>query len=381
MSAFSVERIERASVEEVEEGQEVPSIGAACVLRAEGGEPPTRQHGVTVPVLGRARRDRERRHLHMIISVMHVCMEITRHTFTPNADRNVALAGAWLLSLTSENTRTAYRSDLLAWFDFLDSGALDALSTERRHADLWRATSTGSSATVARRLSAVSSFYRYAVAEGSATTNPFALAKRPKVDPDFSPTRGLTKSEAMALLDAARNDSARSHALVALLLLTGVRISEALGANVTDLSHDTGHRVLTVTRKGGKRAKVVLPARVIDALGSMLGEAVAHGQEVATVDASETGAPLFTTSTGARWAQSEAFRTVQRLARRAGIEGSVSPHSLRHTHATLALDRGVALRDLQDSLGHADPRTTRRYDRGRGALECSSAHAVAAVLV
>ncbi|WP_407681242.1 tyrosine-type recombinase/integrase [Pseudarthrobacter equi] len=59
---------------------------------------------------------------------------------------------------------------------------------------------------------------------------------------------------------------------------------------------------------------------------------------------------------------------VQRLARLAGIKGRISPHSLRHTFVTLALDAGTALHDLQDSMGHADPRTTRRYDRSRHSL-------------
>ncbi|WP_396652926.1 tyrosine-type recombinase/integrase [Microbacterium hominis] len=70
-----------------------------------------------------------------------------------------------------------------------------------------------------------------------------------------------------------------------------------------------------------------------------------------------------------RWAASEAFRTVQRLARAAGIQGQASPHGLRHTHATLALDAGVPLRDLQDSMG-----------RARARLERSSSYAVASML-
>lgn len=60
------------------------------------------------------------------------------------------------------------------------------------------------------------------------------------------------------------------------------------------------------------------------------------------------------TKTGRAWNRSEAFRTIQRLDRKAGVEGQISPHSLRHT---FALDNGVALHDLQDSLGQADPRT------------------------
>ena len=90
--------------------------------------------------------------------------------------------------------------------------------------------------------------------------------------------------------------------------------------------------------------------------------------------------PLFTTSTGRAWHRSEAFRTIQRLARRAGIEGQISPHSLRHTFATIALDSGTSLHALQDSMGHADPRTTRRYDRARNNLLKSAGHDVARAL-
>jgi integrase/recombinase XerD len=297
-----------------------------------------------------------------------------------NGERHAELAGAWLISLPNANTQRAYRGDLLSWFMFLDNGGQDALSAERKHVDLWRATLDGASSTVARRLAAVSSFYTYAQGEGATERQPVQNVKRPHVDADFSATRGLSKDEARRFIDAARADNARSYALAALLLLTGVRISEALNANLSDLQHDAGHRVLVVTRKGGKRQKVAIPAPVIDALSAYLGANAAHGTEIVDSDSSADDKPIFTTATGARWASSEAFRTVGRLARNAGIDGHVSPHSMRHTHATLALDAGVALRDLQDSMGHADPRTTRRYDRARGQLERSSAYSVASAL-
>lgn len=239
----------------------------------------------------------------------------------------------------------------------------------------------GAPSTVARKLAAASSFYSYAADEGLIASQPARRVKRPRIDADHSATRGLSKSEALALLDAARADSSRSYALTALLLFTGVRVSEALGANLSSLQHDAGHRVLVVTRKGGKRAKVALPPQVLDALTTLLGASHAHGNELAARESGIGDAPVFQTATGKRWAASEAFRTVQRLARTANIEGQVSPHPLRHTHATLALDAGVPLRDLQDSLGHADPRTTRRYDRARGRLERSSAYMVATSLM
>ena len=307
------------------------------------------------------------------------------HTGT-NAQRHSAVAEAWLLSLSSENTRRAYRRDLSQLFAFFDAQTFDALTAERHHIDAWRTTLTDAtretaSSTVARKLAAVSSFYSYAADDaGVIAANPVRRVTRPKVDADHSATQGLTKDQARALLYAAQQDGARSYALVSLLILTGIRVSEALSAHLSDLQHDTGHRVLIVTRKGGKRAKIVLPAQVVDALSSYLGTSVAEGSEVAAVDAASADPHIFTTATGKRWMPSEALRTVQRLAGQAGIAGHVTPHSLRHTHATLALDAGVTLRDLQDSMGHADPRTTRRYDRARGKLERSSAHAVAQML-
>lgn len=97
-----------------------------------------------------------------------------------------------------------------------------------------------------------------------------------------------------------------------------------------------------------------MPGPAVEALNVYLG---ATGREV-VAGTSGGGAPLFTTARGKRWAPSEAFRTVQRLSRTVGIDGQISPHSLRHTFATIALEAGTTLHDLQDSMGHADPRTT-----------------------
>ena len=90
--------------------------------------------------------------------------------------------------------------------------------------------------------------------------------------------------------------------------------------------------------------------------------------------------PLFATSTGARIDRHFVFRLVRRLAQRAGIEAwaDLSPHSLRHAFATTARGEGVPLEDVQDAMGHADPRTTRRYDRDRFNLDRDPAYTIAA---
>jgi integrase/recombinase XerD len=92
--------------------------------------------------------------------------------------------------------------------------------------------------------------------------------------------------------------------------------------------------------------------------------------------------PLLTTATGRRLDQSALCKLVRRLARTAGIPSwhQLTPHSLRHTAITLALDAGAALRDVQDFAGHRDPRTTRRYDRARDTLDRNAAYTLTAYL-
>lgn len=309
----------------------------------------------------------------------HVLMDLEAiSTPLENEQRHGHIIAAWKLAQSSPHTLRAYSRSMTDFCSWLDARGMDLLTVKRPIIDGYRHTLAGlSPATVAAKLAALSSFYRYAVsADVIPGGNPVELVKRPKVDADHSSTEGLTKDQARALLAAARSDGPRSHALVSLLLFTGIRLSEALNANTTDYGHDTGHRTLSVRRKGGKDGKVAVPAPAVEALDSYL---ETNSQELVAGTAGG-GLPLFTTATGKRWASSEAFRTVQRLAWYAGIKGRISPHSLRHTFATLALDAGTALHDLQDSMGHADPRTTRRYDRARGTLAKAAGYDVARAL-
>ena len=104
--------------------------------------------------------------------------------------------------------------------------------------------------TVARRLSTLGSFYRYCEQEGVTDDNPALNVRRPKLDYD-SRTLGLDRNELGAFLVQAGLGSARDHALASLLALNGLRISEALGADIEDLAFERGHRTLKILRKGG----------------------------------------------------------------------------------------------------------------------------------
>jgi integrase/recombinase XerD len=160
--------------------------------------------------------------------------------------------------------------------------------------------------------------------------------------------------------------SARDHALISLLALNGLRVSEALGADIDDLGLERGHRTLTIVRKGGKVVTVPLAPRTARAIDLAVGE--------------RCDGPIFVGADGQRIDRHAAGRIVRRIARRGGIAKRVGPHTLRHAFITAALDAGVPLRDVQEAASHADPRTTMRYDRARVSLDRHATYIVATFL-
>jgi integrase/recombinase XerD len=176
----------------------------------------------------------------------------------------------------------------------------------------------------------------------------------------------LDRNELGAVLVAAGLGPPAEHALISLLALNGLRVSEATGADIEHLGLERGHRTLVITRKGGKVVTIPLAPRTARAIDLATGE--------------RTEGPLFVTGDGRRLDRHGAARIVRRVARRAGIARHVSPHTLRHAFITAALDAGVPLRDVQEAASHADPRTTMRYDRARTSLDRHATYIVAAFI-
>jgi site-specific recombinase XerD len=281
----------------------------------------------------------------------------------------------------SEHTREAYRRDVHGWLRWCEARTLDPTGATFIHVNTYarelestvdpRTGGVLTPATVARKMSGLSSWYAFLVKVGAVTANPVGGADRPRVDRDHSGTVGLSPAEVDRLLVAAETDPSaarlRNHALIALLADLGLRVGELVGLDVTDLGYERGHRSIRFTGKGGKRRRRALtPASTAAVETYVLHRAMTEGHVVDDL----TG-PLFVTSTGARLDRHAVFRLVRRLAQRAGIEAwaDLSPHSLRHAFATTARAEGVPLEDVQDAMGHADPRTTRRYDRDRHNLD------------
>jgi integrase/recombinase XerD len=286
------------------------------------------------------------------------------------------LVAAFLVECRRAQTRRAYFTDLKAWYAWCAARDLHPLQARRHDVALWarqlaeQPQASGrpaAPASIARRLSCLSSFYGYGVEVSVLQENPVANVKRPRVASD-SMTVGLARDELERLLDAADADGPRSAALIALLAYNGLRVDEALSRDVEHLGHQQGHRVLRISRKGGRDALEPLSPPVERALDAHL--------------ADRTTGPLFTDDHGRRMYEAQAWRLVRRLARNAGLKsaGQLSPHSLRHTFATSLSDAGVPLQDIQDAMGHADPRTTRRYMATHQHLDRHATYAFAAWL-
>ncbi|MGC4798202.1 tyrosine-type recombinase/integrase [Micromonospora saelicesensis] len=301
----------------------------------------------------------------------------------------VEVTEAWLRNRRlSEHTRDAYRRDVTGWLRWCAGHDLDPLRATFLHVNEYaralessvgaRSGRTLTPATVARRLSALSSWYDFLVKLSAVPANPVSGADRPRVDRDHSATVGLTPEEVDALLSAADADTGatavRNRAALALLADLGLRVGELISLDLTDLGTERGHRSVRFIGKGGKQRRRALTPGTAHAVDAYLAQRAA----ITGVPVPQLTGPLLVTASGARLDRHSVFRMVRRLARAAGIPAwaKLSPHSLRHAFATTARSEGVPLEDVQDAMGHADPRTTRRYDRDRHNLDRDPAYAV-----
>lgn len=220
-----------------------------------------------------------------------------------DAERS-ALVG--FLAGYSGQTRVAYTLDLRQYTSWCASHGLHLFQAKRADIECFARDLEArgrTRATVARRLSTVAGFYRYAVEEDLLDHSPAVHVRRPRLDYESHAT-ALDRNEIGALLVVAGLGTAAGHALISLLALNGLRISEALGANIEALGTERGHRTLTVQRKGGKIVTIPLAPRTARAIDLAIGERI--------------DGPIFLRADGQRMDRHAAGRIVHRAAYKAG---------------------------------------------------------------
>ena len=279
------------------------------------------------------------------------------------------VAGAWLIEYRSVNTRAAYAADIARFLVWCSARSIDVLALRRDQlaAYLDEPRPDGrpfAPKTLERRLSAIAGFYDYAIDLGLVDRHPRGQRK-PLSIKARQPKRAssLSRPELERLIAAAADHSPNALAVVLLLGLYGLRVSEVCSLQVDQIDWDLGQPVLRVAGKGRAENESVafpLPHDVLRPLRAAIG------------DRSE--GVLLLKGTGRGYVRQEIDAFLRRLCRRADIQTQLSPHGLRATFVTLALNEGVPLRDVQDAARHADPRTTRQYDRDAGALNRHPVH-------
>ena len=215
------------------------------------------------------------------------------------------------------------------------------------------------STSMARKLSALRSFYRYLQREGMVGLNPADAIKMPK-QPKHLP-RVLSKDDAAALMEFPADQeggSLRDRALLETLYSTGARVSELVGIDLDDLRASEG--LVHLRGKGRKERIVPIGDVALRAIQAYLDQQRLVKIRYPTTKTTRVSLPIFRNSRGGRLTTRSVARIVARYSNRlAG--GSVSPHTLRHSFATHLLDEGADLRSIQEMLGHASLSTTQKY--------------------
>lgn len=263
---------------------------------------------------------------------------------------------------SSEYTIKSYREDLAALTAYLEqqyggeppsSGSISTIDLRGYVSHLHEAGL--SKATIARRLASLRSFFRFGQREGWTDTNPAKPLRNPRKSrtlPHF-----LTGDEIGKLLDAPPADDVmgkRDRAILETLYSAGLRVSELVGLNDSDLDMPQG---IVRVRGKGKRERFA-------PVGSFAARAIRDWFKVRKVDRSlseNPHRPVFVNKFGKRLTTRSIGRMLDKYIAEAGLDGRTSPHTLRHSFATHLLDRGADIRSVQELLGHKSLLTTQIY--------------------
>jgi len=251
-----------------------------------------------------------------------------------------------------------YTSDLLGFFDFLRAKGVSSLKEVDRHTlrgYLSHLAEQGFvKASIARKLSAIRSFYRYLLREEAVSTNPIATTSSPKLDkrlPSF-----LTVEETLRLLkapDSSTPQGQRDRTLLELLYASGLRVSELASLNLEQINLDTNE--IRVWGKGSKERIVLIGEPAAQALSIYL------SQGRPELLGKKRSSALFLNRYGERLPTRRIQKILGKYDSLANIDKRVHPHLLRHTFATHLLDGGADLRVVQELLGHAQLSSTQIY--------------------
>jgi integrase/recombinase XerD len=262
----------------------------------------------------------------------------------------------------SANTIAAYRNDLQQLADFIGArpssnglASIDRSSIQDFILDLKQRGYTETS--VARKVAALRSFFAFLSAEGKVANNPAEGLTSPRVGKSLP--KAISPNEVDELLEqpARRStpEARRDRAMLELLYATGMRVTELVSLDITNLNLDPRAPYVRCSGKGAKERTIPIHDQAVEALTDYLEE----GRALLVRNPREQA--LFVNRRGERLTRQGFWLILKGYARSANLSESITPHTLRHSFATHMLRGGMPLRNVQEMLGHANISTTQVY--------------------
>ncbi len=258
----------------------------------------------------------------------------------------------------SANTVAAYHDDLNFYMDFLNSKGIDSLNrTSRNEVNSFMLDQKDrgiSSNSIARRLAAIKSFYRFLSREKILQVDPTNLVDSPKLWKKIPDALSVNEVESLISAPSANNDQGlRDKAILETLYATGMRISEVSNLRLDDVNLEVGF--LRCIGKGNKERVIPLGKKAISSIEKYLGSSRARLLNKRESDF------IFVSRLGKKLSRQSLWKMLQKYSKIAMIKKHIKPHILRHSFATHLLERGADLRSVQEMLGHANISTTQIY--------------------
>lgn len=286
------------------------------------------------------------------------------------SETEALVVDGWLASSRQVATARTYEYVINDWVEWCRPKRVDPLNPKRAEIDAWRQLliRKHEAVTVKKKLSTLSSFLSYGMMEhGDAVTeNPVKRVKLPRVS-NVSNREALDRDETGRVLASSLRYGPRDAAVTHLLVWSGIRVAELRSAKADGFTTHNGVQYLSVIRKGGERASVLIPEPAMRVVTTYL-----EGRQ---------DRALILGSRGLAISRHEVARIVARVCADAKIENKhITPHSLRHTFATLSLDAGADPLAVQEAMGHSSFATTQRYNHSATRVGRAPAHVLTQLL-
>lgn len=254
----------------------------------------------------------------------------------------------------SQNTINSYNNDLIKFEKhFNNKKTLKSLTNKDIRDYIQELNKTESPRSVARNISTLKSFYKFLLIEKYVTKNPLDNITQPKLKKSLP--KVLTETEVDNLLNIKLTDnySYRNKAMLELMYSSGLRVTELINLEMTDIDLDMA--LVRIFGKGSKERVIPLGQYAVNALNEYI---TYHRPGMLK---NKTTNYLFLSSRGDKMTRQAFFKILQKLAKQQGIKTEFSPHTLRHSFATHLLKHGADLRSIQELLGHSDVSSTQIY--------------------